>query len=169
MLLLAGADMDARDGRGRRPALMYAVERDEQRVSRRFCWALRPSAQSDETAAKHEQHRSEVLAELADRFDPTAGRDLRFTRELTESGARLVLVCRACPVDHETSAGRSGSNLALVVADMADKIGADGFRERSSGTPEVVRPLREHVNVTPEGWVGDLGPMPAGIAASCSA
>ncbi|WP_165945780.1 hypothetical protein [Micromonospora sp. KC606] len=32
MLLLAGAAVDARYGRGRRPALMYAVERDEQRV-----------------------------------------------------------------------------------------------------------------------------------------
>jgi hypothetical protein len=53
----------------------------------------------------------------------------------------------------------------LVVADMGDKFGADGFRERSSGTPEVVRPLREHVNVTPEGWVVDGRPMPAGIAA----
>lgn len=48
---------------------------------------------------------------------------------------------------------------------MVDKFGADCFRERSSGTPEVVRPLREHVNVTPEGWVVNGRPMPAGIAA----
>ncbi|MFI7431604.1 hypothetical protein ACIBPB_31955 [Micromonospora sp. NPDC049836] len=54
----------------------------------------------------------------------------------------------------------------MVVVNMVEKFGADGFLERSWGLPsDVVGPLRAHVDVTPEGWVMDMWPMTAEIAA----
>ncbi|MFF4893551.1 hypothetical protein [Micromonospora chersina] len=54
----------------------------------------------------------------------------------------------------------------MVVANMVEKFGADGFLERSWDLPsDVVGPLRAHVDVTPEGWVVDMWPMTAEIAA----
>ncbi|MEW2383546.1 hypothetical protein AB0873_15840 [Micromonospora sp. NPDC047707] len=42
----------------------------------------------------------------------------------------------------------------MVVVNMVEKFGADGLLERSWDLPpEVVGPLRAHVDVTPEGWV----------------
>ncbi|MER7333664.1 MULTISPECIES: hypothetical protein [unclassified Micromonospora] len=54
----------------------------------------------------------------------------------------------------------------MVVVNMVEKFGADGFLERSWDLPsDVVGPLRATVDVRPEGWVMDMWPMTAEIAA----
>ncbi|MEW2386704.1 hypothetical protein AB0873_32520 [Micromonospora sp. NPDC047707] len=53
----------------------------------------------------------------------------------------------------------------MVVVNMVEKFGADGLLERSWDLPpEVVGPLRAHVDVTPEGWVMDMWPLTVEIA-----
>jgi hypothetical protein len=53
----------------------------------------------------------------------------------------------------------------MVVVNLVEKFGADGFLERSWDLPpDVVEPLRAHVNVTLEGWIVDVWPMTRDVA-----
>ncbi|MEU5564808.1 hypothetical protein [Micromonospora musae] len=54
----------------------------------------------------------------------------------------------------------------MVVLNTVEKFGADDFLERSWDLPsEVIEPLRAQVEVTPDGWVVDVWPMTAQLAA----
>ena len=56
----------------------------------------------------------------------------------------------------------------MVVVNLVEKFGADGFLERSWDLPpDVVEPLRAQVNVTLEGWIVDVWPMTPDVAALC--
>ncbi|QSB14604.1 hypothetical protein JQS43_24565 [Natronosporangium hydrolyticum] len=53
-----------------------------------------------------------------------------------------------------------------MVVILVEKFGSDGFLERSWDLPpDVVGPLRAHVNVTPEGWIVDVWPVTTDVAA----
>lgn len=49
---------------------------------------------------------------------------------------------------------------------MVEEFGADDALERSWALPsEIIEPLRVHVEVTPDGWVVDMWPVTAQLAA----
>ncbi|MEU7801082.1 hypothetical protein AB0B10_17600 [Micromonospora arborensis] len=54
----------------------------------------------------------------------------------------------------------------MVVVNLVEKFGVDDVLERSWELPaEVIEPLRAHVEVTPGGWVVDVWPVTAQLAA----
>ncbi|QRP46457.1 hypothetical protein [Amycolatopsis sp. FDAARGOS 1241] len=54
----------------------------------------------------------------------------------------------------------------MLVVNMVEKFGAGEFLERSWDLPpEVIEPLRGQVEMTPEGWIMNVWPMTAEIAA----
>ena len=54
----------------------------------------------------------------------------------------------------------------MVLVNVVEKFGSDGFLERSWDLPsEVIEPLRMHVEVTPDGWIVNVWPMTAQLAA----
>jgi hypothetical protein len=56
--------------------------------------------------------------------------------------------------------------VTVVVVNLVEKFGVDGLLECSWDLPpDVVGPLRAHVNVTPEGWIVDVWPMTSDVAA----
>lgn len=53
----------------------------------------------------------------------------------------------------------------MLVVNLVEKFGADGFLERSWGlSPDAVEPLRAHVNITLDGWIVDVWPMTPDVA-----
>ncbi|MFI7079706.1 hypothetical protein ACIBO1_20610 [Micromonospora sp. NPDC049903] len=53
----------------------------------------------------------------------------------------------------------------MLVVNLVEKFGADDLLERSWGLPpDVVEPLRAHVDMTPDGWIMNVWPMTSHIA-----
>jgi hypothetical protein len=54
----------------------------------------------------------------------------------------------------------------MQAVNIVEKVGPDGFVEKSWVMPsDIVKPLRAHVRMTPDGWVMDLWPVTEEIAA----
>jgi hypothetical protein len=73
-----------------------------------------------------------------------------------------VVACLGVDQQHRELGGRAGHRYAVNVV---SKFGADSYLERSwTLPPEVNALLREHVRMTPEGWVMDEWPVTTEIA-----